>query len=530
MPKTYIRKATALEKTCVVLTATCLTFALSQQAASQSISQAIWQQSVPLQKSDNMGYMSDTFLDFAPPDRWQPFKPEERGLFRQHAWDVWVQTMQPLGEEFEAWAGWPMVRTWNTISQIMALADQTVASAPSAASPSEIVETHRFHSLARQFPNVESGSYNYRSIPTVDDFGTVQCAGYYSDMIGDGAFFQSNGDIMIPIESFSQPAFDYIKTNRLSSSDGLAGTEIDFPQGTVITKQMLWPIMRDQITVVPVWLVQSDSIWNNQFPESSNGLYSGYEMWDSVIGIAPPGVSPEPVDDYSYLFADLTPHNGAKPIKTPIKVLLEANDVYDLESFYFAPVSAKFLDHMSEADLALLNASSCFANGRQIQEGDYFLTVAMHVITKEVEPWTMQSAWLSTQGQSRDVIYSADRTSATSQGPALNYLMTESSNILEEDGSLAIAVNPYIEGVIHPLATSCRNCHTRASWPRKNTAFPDGATEQRHVANFPECYSLLSSLRLPNDPDISELEKQCYGWKAKMTDMSWSLADRVKSP
>jgi hypothetical protein len=44
--------------------------------------------------------------------------------------------------------------------------------------------------------------------------------------------------------------------------------------------------------------------------------------------------------------------------------------------------------------------------------------------------------------------------------------MTDSYAVPPNDkGEMDIAVNPYIEGVIHPVATSCRNCHVRAGWP-----------------------------------------------------------------
>ena len=34
------------------------------------------------------------------------------------------------------------------------------------------------------------------------------------------------------------------------------------------------------------------------------------------------------------------------------------------------------------------------------------------------------------------------------------------------EGKLDIAVNAYIEGVLHPVGASCRNCHVRAWWSR----------------------------------------------------------------
>ena len=64
----------------------------------------------------------------------------------------------------------------------------------------------------------------------------------------------------------------------------------------------------------------------------------------------------------------------------------------------------------------------------------------------------------------------------------------------DENGDLPIAVNPYIEGVIHPIATNCRNCHVRAGWPFKQKGSSAPGSSYQNA----ECRGLLTAL-VPED-------------------------------
>lgn len=140
--------------------------------------------------------------------------------------------------------------------------------------------------------------------------------------------------------------------------------------------------------------------------------------------------------------------------------------VYGLERFYFHQVTQQDWDSFNDADKAILTSASYWLNNTAFEVGDYLVTVAMHINTKELPSWTLQSIWWSdapNQG-----VYAANRPELPqAEGPWQHYLMTDSYAVpANAKGELDIAVNPYIEGVIHPVATSCRNCHVRAGWPQ----------------------------------------------------------------
>ena len=80
-------------------------------------------------------------------------------------------------------------------------------------------------------------------------------------------------------------------------------------------------------------------------------------------------------------------------------------------------------------------------------------------------------------------------------------------------GELDIAVNPYIEGVIHPIATSCRNCHVRAGWPEGNTK---GKASYQNP-DFPELLAYLTP------------KSQCLA-PLTLSDYLWIIPDRAVAP
>lgn len=85
--------------------------------------------------------------------------------------------------------------------------------------------------------------------------------------------------------------------------------------------------------------------------------------------------------------------------------------------------------------------------------------------------------------------------------------MTDSYAVPPNDeGKMDIAVNPYIEGVSHPVATSCRNCHIRAGWP---TAADNGAGTASY--QNPDCPELLGYLT-PETACLKPLSRSDYLW------------------
>lgn len=451
---------------------------------------------------------------------WDLLTPDKRPELREHAWRVWVGTMQSLpNDQAGMWKGWPVTRSWPITPDVLdnenlvknyGLMDKSVAVSALGAS-----------AYALQSPHVNTGSYEYKPLD-----GYSGCADYDSNKVVDGKYFQSNGDIMIPLESFSIEAYNYIRDNKIYTVDGMNEHKgnIHFPQDSVLTKQMLWPVKQDGISALPIWEISKAPIWNEQFsgpdPYGFTG-YAGYELWNKAVGVAVSAPEGRPFGsnvNLEYLYAKLIARDGAPEIPTPIR---KEGTLYSINDFYNAQVTQEIWDELSEDDKVILNATSCWANARPFKVNDYLITVAMHTITKEIEPWTLQTAWWSDQTRNNNIIYNQNRPDDLPSGAWGNYMLSESSNIKEANGKFAIAVNPYIEGVIHPIATNCRNCHSRAGWPNREE--DEGATEQRSVDGFPACYDILGII----SEGTPEQQKACMGKNAIRTDFSWVLGDRV---
>ena len=165
--------------------------------------------------------------------------------------------------------------------------------------------------------------------------------------------------------------------------------------------------------------------------------------------------------------------------------------VYGLDDFYFHKVTKAYWANFNDKDKAIIMTSSYWANNQPFKVGDYLVTVAMHVNTKELPSWTLQSVWWADDEEinKADNPYGKNRpVLPNAQGPWQHYLMTDSYAVPPNNkGEMDIAVNPYIEGVTHPVATSCRNCHVRAGWP---TA-PDHNAGPASYQN-PDCPELLA--------------------------------------
>ena len=123
----------------------------------------------------------------------------------------------------------------------------------------------------------------------------------------------------------------------------------------------------------------------------------------------------------------------------------------------------------------------------------------MHVNTKELASWTLQSVWWSdTPNQG---MYAANRPDLPqAQGPWDHYLLTDAYAVPPVNGQWAKAVNPYIEGVIHPIATNCRNCHVRAGWPQNLSSYQNA-----------DCPELLQALS-PSSACLNGITLSDYLW------------------
>lgn len=425
---------------------------------------------------------------------------QDRAAVREHGWRLWAGIMQPL----ESAPTWPLWLSWRTTF------DAFEARNPPPVTPHRGLPPAHATAGATPLPvstgnvpNVNTPSPKY-PVPTyvIDTFPDAVTKGDDGYSINDGLFFQSNGDIMIATESLSQGGYDAIRANELYLKDKLAalqaaGENVDLPLSYVSTKHMYWPVRSEGLTPLPVW--------QNNLPDWFSG-YAGYEVWNTLVAIDPSGSQGKSDVLVDYLYGLQTPEGAnIPPQKRHARVV-------DLQDFYHHKVTQDDWDMFTEADKAIITAASLWLYDEPFKVGDYLATVAMHVVTKEIPSWSFQSVWWSptpNHGQ-----YATDRPEdLKAEGPWDQYLLTDSYDFpVDSEGNLDIAVNPYIEGVIHPIATNCRNCHVRAGYPSSPSATPH--TSYQNAA----CPGLLTLLT----PDNA-----CFEGIA-LSDFAWIIPDRAK--
>lgn len=315
------------------------------------------------------------------------------------------------------------------------------------------------------------------------DFGSV-C---------DGPKHQNNGDILIVAVSYNPAAASWVRDNKLNDSrvlDELRAGDTHsiepFPSEAIVTKHMYWPVKNGPIaTAVPVW--------NPPDRPDKPITYRGFETWDEVVA-----VSQSPDEEFAnvaYMFGvtDI-PNRKDGETRGPIKKVART---MPLEAFVYHKVSKDEYDALSETDQMLLDLSASWAYGSTFEPGDYLVSVAMHINTREIPGWTLQSIWWEPP--------------AKNDGEA--YQLVESDGLRETDGKVRDAFNPFIElAARHPVRTDCRNCHIRAGWQI------DGKNPSPGY-EYPSEYGRLDWVP-PNAKEFSELT---------MLDFQWSTADRAST-
>ena len=304
---------------------------------------------------------------------------------------------------------------------------------------------------------------------------------------------------MIPTESLSQEAMQNIRDYKLYLKSTLnaayeAGTPmINVTDRFVVTKHMYWPVKADGITVIPVW--------KDNYPDSYTG-YAGYEFWDTLVALEPNNPSSVGSSVEGAFLYQVLDHSGSQTLPTVQGQAV----VYGINDFYHHKVTQADWDSFDEADRAIITAASYWANNQPFAVGDYLVSIAMHVNTKELDSWTLQSVWWS--DTPNEGIYASNRPELPqAQGPWSHYLLTDAYAVPAVEGQLQKAVNPYIEGVIHPVATSCRNCHVRAGWPEGKASYQNAA-----------CPDLLADLTP---------QSQCLQG-ITLSDYLWIIPDRAQ--
>lgn len=419
---------------------------------------------------------------------WESIEEGDMRPSREHAWRLFAGINQPLYPEDRN--SWPIWFSWPTSAQAFAKDGQHSERVVSIRVSPQIQQIRKAKEGGADIP-VNTDGPNYPVPQAVKDMypGAISEDG----SVKDGAFFVNNGDIMIAAESLSPEGFGQIREEELYKKDVLQalfedGLSIDLTDRYISTKHMYWPVKRDGLTALP-W-------WDNNYSPMFNG-YVGYENWGTVVAIDPSADRIGEWVDIDYLYG-IQNHD-----KTPMETRRASAQVVGLDRFYHHQVTDEDWGIFTDADKAIISQASYWLYDEPFEPGDYLVEVALHIFTKEVPTWTLQSFWWSARPDEGP--YAWDRPEMEAEGPWRHYLLTEANAYKPgPDGELPIAVNPYIEGVIHPIRTNCRNCHVRAGYTPKDAPVKTGYSN-------PNCPDLLAALT-PDDACFKGVTRSDFAW------------------
>ena len=419
-------------------------------------------------------------------------KDGDHAIVREHGWSLWAGIMQPAsGANWPIWFSWP-----NSTAAFLPTAGPALGAAQ-ATSASSLLQRNNLNLVipvnVKRVPYYPIPSAVLKNYPKA----TTDCG---QGNICDGSHFQFNGDTLIATESLSQEGYDWIRGNRLYLQETLntdhknGEHELSAPQRHVVTKHMFWPVKADRISAIPVW--------HDYFDKQYAG-YAGYERWPDLVAIDPTGRNVGKTLPVSYLYGVY------RFDKTPWPRVSASAKVYGLNDFYYHKVTVDDWNSFDEADKAILNAASYWSYNQPFGIGDLLVTVAMHVNTKEIPTWAMQSVWWSDRPNAGS--YATNRPKIPqAKGPWDHYLLVDAYGIANKVAGQPVAMNPYIELASHPVGTNCNNCHNRAGWPTGKNA------GQASYQN-PDCSNPLQTLS-PSSPCLAALT---------LSDFQWIIPDRA---
>jgi len=491
------------------------------------------------------------------------------GRIREHGWNLFAGLNQPVNN------GYPVWRTWFTSTQAF---DNPGIEEPDPFGPVTLKQKNAANAALQiggqdpinfadaPFYKIPAGIWvreNGKKVvkPEFESCVAVpQSPPHKGDpeygSLRDGNIFQSNGDIMLAGVVYNTPAYQNIRANQYYLADRLnsllpespnttANRITPFPKESIVLKPMLWPVKKNGFTALPVFVP------NNFWPPTKDASrYAGYErqeLWSRAVAVTP-GSTAEPGEDVQYLYDALAEApSKSNPDPRPLRTRKYENaKVVSVNDFYHIKVTKDFLGQINSCDLALLNASATWNFDRFIEEGDYLVLIAMHIMTKEQPVWTFQSAWWTDDPNGQNP-WNAARPSDLGNhavGPWDHYMLTSTYGMLQVvnndsknsgliyplneivDGAMKwpVAYNPYIElAAAHPIGTNCMNCHTRAAWP------PRMAVDSTD----------------PNDPDLDRFSSYLAGGENSpdaldayiatnpifngllLVDAMWAISDRA---
>ena len=267
----------------------------------------------------------------------------------------------------------------------------------------------------------------------------------------DVALDAHEGVVAFSHVAFNQEMYDFLRDNNYYSKATLNSLIdaskarvpiVDPPRKAISLKFSWWPVAPDRLTPVPVW---------DNTPRFPGDAKNPPTTWNRVILADPVG-----------------------GLKAPASVQLGGFDhpnpsVVPLGRFY----SVRLTDEeatLANADFRIKAAASAVL-GRPLQQGDYLVMTAMHIATREFDPWVFVTFWWTDTPNEGSL---ASDMPAEVKGVFRNYVMDISYNINAPKGSngkAPVAYNPWLELFqLGGTRSQCMACHSRAAYGPKVVA------------------------------------------------------------
>ena len=357
-------------------------------------------------------------------DHW--VQTQDTAAIRTHAWSLWAGLNEATGNGSFIWQTW-----YNLNSLFRGLNGSSPP--PRGGPPPDTA----FYGLAPDYPD------------------HWECGGNFG-----GDFINTVDALLIFSIYYNQAARNWIMDKDLNSSSTLIAMKNegrrDIPQApekAFIIKPIWYPVKagKNTFTALPVWDGPGDR---------DPLLYNGFETWERAVAITDDPNPPKSVSvEYLYQLINRDSFHYAFPEATTVSV----------DQFYSLKLDKQTLAGFSDGDSCVVNTSFNYVHNEGFEEGDYLVLIAMHILTKELEDWTMQTVWW--HDKPNEGPYASNKPDDIPGGTWENYLLTQAYYMAVPNrvgGTPHIAFNPYIELMVpeeNRLRSNCQNCHQRAGYP-----------------------------------------------------------------
>ena len=373
---------------------------------------------------------------------WVFASPQNTEAMFGHAWDIWNGMFQPSGEYQQQPDGRRELVVFETWASDVDVFDSGVTSLEQLASAMPARNVKPFH-VPRQ---LNHPAFAEAAPPDTDP------------------------EQVLAFVKYDPVAASHIVTQGYNRASTLNEIQASWPSGTPVLDRQIDEFEPASIAIKPVWYLVKQT-----------GL-TVFPVWP---GPPSPAKSFGPGDWDTCVLVDPTNQGGGGTQQGDCNGTQKDLPVVNLDQFHFQQLTAE-----EAADILELQPTGDDLKGAA--EGDYTILVAMHVTSKELQRWTWQTFWWTTDPDAPDAPSSAEAAAARPAnlpGAASHYAtctaysmvvpaqpITGGTNLCEQvtDPGCLFCFNPYLEAGFGPstvgpdrygIQTNCMSCHAGAPWP-----------------------------------------------------------------